>query len=203
MSFSKISEQRLLSTASRDWVASKSAYAEKFLFSKPFWLAVAAGAILLTLIILGIVAFSNNWLFGGGGKDTLIVPNFVGKKYDDLSADNFKEFADVDALLPGPQSGLKLDQREVQIVFALVIVVVRTQVAFGQPSAQPILTRAHPARRHQRRNRTIRHVVDVKLGKARDRRPRFALRIAMRRRRTPRNRHNGNRRQTTIRRRES
>lgn len=68
---------------------------QKFLFSKPFWLAVAAGAIFLTLVILGIVAISNNWLFGGKGKDTLVVPNFVGKKYDDLSADNFKEFADV------------------------------------------------------------------------------------------------------------
>ena len=68
---------------------------KKFLFSKPFWMVVGAGAILLTLIILGIVAISNNWLFGSNGKDTLVVPNFVGKKYDELSADNFKDFADV------------------------------------------------------------------------------------------------------------
>ena len=68
---------------------------KKFLFTKPFWLTVAAGAILLVLVIFGILAISNNWLFGGGSKDTLVVPNFVGKKYDELAADNFKDFADV------------------------------------------------------------------------------------------------------------
>ena len=68
---------------------------EKFLFSQSFWLAVAAGGILLLLVIFGVLAFTNGWLFGSNNKDTIVVANFVGKKYDDLSADNFKDFADV------------------------------------------------------------------------------------------------------------
>lgn len=68
---------------------------EPFLYSKPFWFAVGAGAIFLALVVFIILALSNGWLFGKGDKDTFVVPNFVGKEYSKLSAEDYEFFTAV------------------------------------------------------------------------------------------------------------
>ncbi len=68
----------------------------RFLFSKPFWFAIGASVILIALIVFGILAFNNGWIFGNNSKDEITVPNFVGKNYDDLTDADFKLFSDIE-----------------------------------------------------------------------------------------------------------
>ncbi|MBR3289471.1 MAG: Stk1 family PASTA domain-containing Ser/Thr kinase, partial [Clostridia bacterium] len=61
----------------------------------PVLIAAASALVLVTLIILGVIGFSQGWFGGQKANTTFTVPNFVGRDYQTLSAEELKNFDDV------------------------------------------------------------------------------------------------------------
>ncbi|MBP5304081.1 MAG: Stk1 family PASTA domain-containing Ser/Thr kinase [Clostridia bacterium] len=62
----------------------------------PVLMAVAAVLILVTLIIVGSVAIHNGWIFNDTDDSTFETPDFVGKEYKSITAEDTKNFTKVE-----------------------------------------------------------------------------------------------------------